>query len=72
MKFKEFLSTLVDKEDLPEVIAHLLKGGRKISFYYFLSHDFHFTGSSLVSQNLELMTNSFCFKPTQLSAIPGT
>ena len=28
--------------------------------------------TALVSQNLELMTNSFCFKPTQLSAIPGT
>ena len=28
--------------------------------------------TALVSQNLELMTNSFCFKPTQLLAIPGT
>ena len=28
--------------------------------------------TALVSQNLELMTNSFCFKPTQLSAISGT
>ena len=46
LAIKVFLSTLVDKEDLPEVIAHLLKGGRKMSFYYFLSHDFHFTGSS--------------------------
>ena len=45
LAIKVFLSTLVDKEDLPEVIAHLLIGGRKMSFYYF--HDFHFTGSSL-------------------------
>ena len=44
---KEFLSTLVDKEDLPEVIAYLLKGGRKMSFCNFLSHNFHFTGLSL-------------------------